>query len=521
MNNNRDKGIFLETFYNVEEIPELIDKEGKATKFAKAAEFWGETAPKTEVEVKTLVKKGKFLIETNAENNLESLSTSSQINKNSLYGGRQSLSVLNNNRIKVPFVKTGAWKHDSYGEVKFTNEDLDQLVNNYKAGTIGFTPYLTLGHLDEEPQSTDSFRKRGDLEDILIEEDNEDNSKIGYGIFKVNDDIYRSIQKGEYEYSSGEFNRRLKTKETGDEVGTAVMRVALTNSPFLPFGNKKIQALSADIESCPETKENYVFLLSVNAPLKAEIKEQLALNDPRELKSDLQNIDKEIFSKQKNINNINNSIMEQEKIAPPTENKVETTEDKTLVKEDLMQAEESSSEVNKVETSNNTNNISEAIVNSLTSKLDKVEQLYKSQLDTANAIIKDLVAKVDVLSTKLESQSTITQAFSSSMSQAQEQALVNHLQNSNVQPALVRQFLSFKEGLGDNNIVKLSVGVGEEAKTIEQNVVEAVADLLINASNQSPLVEKQLGISSGRKPGTYNFESIIERNRAAASKTKV
>ena len=129
------------------------------------------------------------------------------------YGGRQKLSLFKGNQIKVPLAKVGNWQHPSYGEVTFTEKDLKQLKTNYQKNATGFVPYVTFGHLDEEHHSTDSARKRGDMKDVVIEND------VAYGIFDVNEKVYESVLDGEYEYASGEFNRNFMDKE-GKEQGS-------------------------------------------------------------------------------------------------------------------------------------------------------------------------------------------------------------------------------------------------------------------------------------------------------------
>lgn len=538
--NNKNKGLFLQEFYGIKEIPPLTDKEGMPTKFAEAAKYWGENIPKNNADVKQLVAKGAALIATN---NLE---VSQKFSQSSVYGGKQKLSIVRPNRIKVPFLKKGAWKHDVYGEVKFTDEDVEQLINNYKNNAVGFTPYLTLGHLDEEPESTDSHRKRGDLRDIIVEDD------TAFGVFDVNDDLYNAVKDHQFEYSSGEFNRKLTNKKSGEDVGTAVIRVALTNSPFLPFGSQKVQALSDNSESCPESKENFVFLLSIDTSNSDASNEVLteSLEEPKEeisaLKEEGENLSQTLEQQVEtipatptpieNTKLINNkSIMakdnkNQEVVNTPA-NVVEVTTEPTTttvvetVAEEAPTKLESNTESVTIKESNpletQKSNKGDEALNNLTSQLQKVQKLYETQLEAANKTINDLADKVNKLTDKLAGQEKVTQAFSNSMTQAQENVLIQNLQTQGVQPANIQKFLTFKNAFQtaeNKNVVKFSIGVGEEAKIVEANVIDTVADLLISASNQSPLVEQQLGVSAGRKRGAFDFSSIIEKNRAAAQK---
>lgn len=534
--NNHDKGTFLQEFYGVKNIPDLKDKEGNPTKFAEAAKFWGEAIPETINDVKMLVSKGAALVAT------ENLSVSQKFSQNSVYGGRQELSLLRPNQIKVPFVKTGAWKHDVYGEVKFTESDINQLVENFKNDVVGFTPYLTLGHLDEEHESTDSHRKRGDLKDIVVE------GETAYGIFEVNDEIYASIEKGEYEYSSGEFNRKFTDKQSGKDVGTAVIRVALTNSPFLPFGNEKVQALSDNAESCPETKENYVFLLSIDTSNSSNVSDEDKAVEPKVEEAKVEEVKTEEPQalsetaevapvESEDINNTEPSTLNNKQSIMPKDKSQAAPVEANVAPAAVEKVEDQGVEATKLETATEavtvkdsdpsktekTPNQGDDVIANLTSQLAKIQEMYASQLEAANATIKELGDKVAGLTDKLAGQEKVTQAFSTSMSQAQEAAMIQDLQLNGVQPATVQKFLAFKnsfEKADNKNIVKFSVTAGEETKEVEQTVIDTVADMLKTAAGQAPLVEQQLGYSAGRKSGQFDFSSIIERNAEAATKLK-
>lgn len=522
--NNKEKGIFLQEFYGVKDIPNLTNENGEPSKFAEAAKYWGEPIPRNSSEVRKLAALGAVLI-----NKEEEVKNKQEVKlSNSIYSGTQSLSTLNSNLIKVPFVKKGSWKHDVYGEVKFTDKDIEELVTNYKNNVTGFTPYLTLGHLDEELNSTDSHRKRGNLNDIIVEGD------TTFGIFEVNDEIYSRVQKGEYEYSSGEFHRKFKDRETGKEVGTTVLRVALTNSPFLPFGNDKIQTLSNEAENCPETKENFVFLLSLdtsNSDMKAKDKTEAEqsveplLTEPQEItinpevevepilqKTPIENI---TLLNKESIMSTENNVAETKEVILEAKNEAPTEVAAPVV---LEAAEVVVQKETKVEVPQNQG---DAILTNLTTQLQKVQDMYAKQLEVANNTINALTQKVEALSDKLVGQEQVTQAFSNSMSAAQERSMIQNLQNNGVLPTNIQRFVALKNAFqsADNkNIVKFSVGTGSEVKEVETNLIDAVAELLISASNQTPLVEQQLGVSAGRRTGGFDFSSIIEKNQAAAQK---
>ena len=480
------------------------------------------------------------------------------------YGGRQKLSLFKGNQIKVPLAKVGNWQHPSYGEVTFTEKDLKQLKTNYQKNATGFVPYVTFGHLDEEHHSTDSARKRGDMKDVVIEND------VAYGIFDVNEKVYESVLDGEYEYASGEFNRNFMDKE-GKKVGTTLLRVALTNSPFIPFGDAKIEALSANSENCPENHLSSVFLLSIDTANKTQEKEEdvketidtsskieetvkegnkeekdfidhedlstsiadkvaeklKATSEPKESKESFL----ETESKDNTINNKNNIMTDVKQEVAKDANLEAATKavlgeepkkEETVVKEEVKVQPEKVEvkEETKVEVKEDTSKY-----DVLMSKLEAIEKTYSDKLSAmekaSQDVIKELTSKLEEATVKLESQEVVTQQFSASVNQAQERALIHNLQTNGVQTPVVQKFLAFKEAYNnsDNGVVKFSVGSGEDVKVVEKTVIDSVADMLIAASNQTPVVEQQLGITSGNKPNS--FSHIIERNRELAKKQSI
>lgn len=163
--------------------------------------------------------------------------------------------------LKVPIAKIGKWAHPQYGSVEFTDTDFNAAISNFKAGALGFEPHLSFGHLDEEPASTDSARKRGDLKYLMRE--GEGNSELN-GYFAVPPNTAQVVSEKGYEYASGEFIRDLMDKNTGAKRGMAISRVALTNTPYLPWGEEgKIQLLSQTGGNTPQDMITSVIKLSM------------------------------------------------------------------------------------------------------------------------------------------------------------------------------------------------------------------------------------------------------------------
>lgn len=168
------------------------------------------------------------------------------------------ISRVKENLLKVPIAKEGTWFHPQYGSVKFSLDDLENIKENFEKNILSHTPYITFGHVDEEPFSIDSHRKRGDLKELFI-----DDSTL-FGIFKAKPEAYESVEKGHYEFSSCEVIRGFRNKDSGEEVGSVLLRVALTNSPYLPFSTEeKVMALSENISYKDRT------ILSIN--MKTEV----------------------------------------------------------------------------------------------------------------------------------------------------------------------------------------------------------------------------------------------------------
>jgi hypothetical protein len=145
--------------------------------------------------------------------------------------------------VKVPLAQIGKWWNPKFGLISFSLDHFNTIIKNFKANILGHPPYLTYGHLDEEHDSIDSQRKRGDLIDLRVVD------KTLFGYFKVKPLTYRFVKDGEYEFSSVEYLREGYNKETKENVGTLLQRVALTNSPFVPFGSNKAIALSNNIKA--------------------------------------------------------------------------------------------------------------------------------------------------------------------------------------------------------------------------------------------------------------------------------
>lgn len=492
------KGLFLQSFYTIKDFPSLVNSDNSPSDFALAASFWNEPIPTSLSDIQSLAIKGYHLV--NKHSPLPMLDSS-----------KSQLILLSQNKVRVPLARKGSWHHQGYGVVSFDDSDFNSIIDNYHNDSLGFTPYITYGHLDEEHNSTDSSRKRGNLCDFIVNDD------ILYGDFEVKDDTYQCVKNGEYEYSSGEFLRNYLDKSSGSRKGTAFMRVALTNSPFIPFGDNKVQALSSLSDS--HSSHNY-FVMGLS-------------------------------------NNINSSPMDNpnsdnlDTLSPPndSDNTESLTQDK-VEHDDLLESSppndnlptlpEQTEEVNQVNSvdelpslSPQTPEVLSSVTNvdTLPPSIDKkefnmedlisqVKDIYDSQLKAAQDTILSLTAQVESLAGKLSAQEQVTQAFSANMSKAAEYSLYKKLSDAGVSPANVQKFSTLKSAIEsaslNSSVVKLSNNSGE---FVESNLIQAIADVITDIASSDSISYQQFGVSSKPSGSGSSFDDIIKRNKDKATKT--
>jgi hypothetical protein len=392
----------------------------------------------------------------------------------------QGVIFLSSSCIKVPLAKKGKWKHDVYGEVEFTDRDFEEIVSNLKGGILGHPPYLTFGHLDEESHSTDSHRKRGDIQDISVEGD------VLYGLFDQRDEVVSAVSNKEYEYASGEFLRNFTDKESGEKKGTVFMRVALTNSPFLPFSkDEKVQLLSSQeslegVEGIEAT--SYLFPSVIS----------LSMNDI-----------------------LNTSDVEVPEIIDITH----TQEQEPMPNVDVEKVGETLPVVEEVVAPKPVAQALSLDITAIASLIDKVKLevagTYQAQLDSAISIIQGLKEDLSKVNVELSSQKEVTQAYSLNMSRAQEENLNNSLLGAGVPPALINTFSTVRKAIETkDSTVKLSQGGAEQ----DVSIVQALSQLLVDAVNTQPIPYNQIGIAQGApRPQTAASDAISSLERIIAA----
>jgi len=373
-------------------------------------------------------------------------------------GKKVRVEVVGDNILKIPLAKKGKWKHDSYGIVSFSDEDFNNSVANYKEDALGFEPYVTFGHLnDENPAATDAELKKGNLSKLYIEDD------IFYGEFIAKPDAIALVANNDYEYSSAEFVRNLTDKVSGEKRGCAFHRVALTNSPFLPFNTESgvYEKLSID---CSQDIIPFVVKLSINTEIVNPMPEEIlpTVEEPAAALA----------------------------TATATVDPAPTTTQLVLNPEALL------------------------------ASIEKLKDSYTVALTGAKETIESLKSEIEQLKNRVANQEVAAQAFSTSVSNQQKEAIYDDLAKQGVAPAVVQAFSQVIGSLDSSNTIKLSLGEGQEK---ELSVLESVIEMLKQASTLGKVEYQQFGQSNAAPAsnGSEGFSKIIQRNKELAQKKLV
>jgi len=411
----------------------------------------------------------------------------------------EAMGELNSHNIlKVPIAKVGSWKHDTYGTVAFTAQDFTDAITNFNERALGFETHLTFGHLDEEPNSTDSARKRGDLKYLMVNGDNLD------GYFNVAPGTANIVAEGGYEYSSGEFIRNLLDKGNGERRGMAISRVALTNTPYLPWGvDEKVQLLSQG--DAPVEVITSVMRLSTNI--------------------------------QGEINMTGQSIPEQ---ASPT------TGAATSIPEAIPQVAipvELAPVINAITPSTNIPQAVasaastlhpgvdvEAITTAILAKVKADQERVKEEEARAKAVVDAETERVSALAKaelvelrdRLAKAETNASMYSNHASRAAQEAEVNQLMSMGASAVIVNRYAAIRQALeSKGEVVKLSQGGVE----VETSLMDSIRDLLVGALQQTPVVTHQVGLAgmpTEQEGGVEGYlKKVAAENRQKATRTSI
>jgi hypothetical protein len=170
--------------------------------------------------------------------------------------------TVESRQLKIPIARLGSWVHPKYGNLSFTQKDFDEIIQNFSSKALGFEPPLFKGH-PIDSSSLEGHPSEGYLLSLTQEGD------VLYGYWDVVDDqTYMDVKAGKFRYSSGEFVRGYKSKETGQPIGTTLIGMALTNRPFLT-GLPHVRALS-------ENTQFFTYDLSLTDPSRTMANELLS-----------------------------------------------------------------------------------------------------------------------------------------------------------------------------------------------------------------------------------------------------
>lgn len=133
----------------------------------------------------------------------------------------------------LPSFRLSTFKHPIYGEIKFDDNKLSQIINNFYSGIIG----------DDLPVNLSHDRHGGAVGWVkdLVRDGNNVIAKVWFN--KRGLDVVKDKQ---YKYASIEFTDNFVDPETNKDFGTVLTGVALTNNPFIIRQNP-VKLLSFDV----------------------------------------------------------------------------------------------------------------------------------------------------------------------------------------------------------------------------------------------------------------------------------
>lgn len=403
--------------------------------------------------------------------------------------------VLNTNSIeanisetkaKIPLLIKGNWHVPGYGLMRVTDNYIEKLKDNYKSNVLGFKPYATLGHPTDspDPASIDGERKRGDLEDIVVEND------IVYGVYDINLETYNLIKNGDYEYSSPEIQQNFKDKVTGESKGPTLLRTALTNAPFMPFNDNKIVALSQSNNTNDE---------EIISPICIKLSTTISVNT--------QTIEPTIETKteQEYIKMSTNPIeVTTPSVSTPPEVKPSVDIEAILTKVLSTQAETFTNTLNSLTTK------FDESVNNVISQTSETIAALASEVQSMKSQVSDVLTKAN----EFDKTAQYVTSLSSSDKARQLNSKLKGLFDSGVTPAAISLTKKLIENEG-NSVVKLSINGAETDVSFEDSLIE-----LVKLSSTSFQDEFQVGAQSTPVKANY-INQVIEANRAKAESSKI
>jgi hypothetical protein len=412
-------------------------------------------------------------------------------------GELNTLSIL-----KVPIAKIGAWAHPTYGTVEFTEDDFNAALVNFNAGALGFEPHLTFGHLDEEPNSTDSARNRGGMKNLVRE--GEGGSELN-GYFAVPPNTSQIVKEGGYTHASGEFIRNLMDKTSGKARGMAVSRVALTNTPYLPWGEEgKVQLLSHNGTVPLDMVNSVVKLSSTSIPVTDAPAVQ-------------------VLDKVEGIEDMTASTIEQAPsvVVPPEMAPVITSVTSPAVVAPALDVDAlTASIMTKMRLALDTAQAEKDAQAKV--ELDRIQAEKDAAVAESKAMVAALEAKMTGMADRLAKAESDASLYTNHASRAAQEVESQQLMSMGASAAIVNRYSAIRNALESKaTTVKLSQGGVEN----ESSLMDSIRDLLIGALQQTPVVTTQMGlagVSNNEEGGVKGFlENIALENRKKATSVAI
>lgn len=433
-------------------------------------------------------------------------------------------------KLLVPLFMLGKFYHPQYGEIEYTEKDYIDIKNNIVNNVLGFTPYITHGHINSSNQeeeyveqvklealSTDAELKRGEFKDVFLKDN------IVYGLVNnINPNTKKLIKSKEYEFASGEFIKNFIDKKSGKNLGTVLFRTALTNAPFMPFDDKKLQLLSQRGEESLQNDTNFMVKLqednelesliymSEKDEMKNEVLSTAAATEEKvevEVKDEIPNneVEKEVEevveekvveteveekAEEKEVEKVVETKVE-EKMEEVNEIKQEEVSNKETVSfESSQSVEDQINDQSKINPDNQSENMSEEL-NSLkldfSQQLENIKSLYEEQFkalkEASETQVETLKSTISELTNKLTHQEQMAHQFSASLANKRKQERYNRMAQQGVTPAIIEKFSTLESAIEgasiDKKVLKFSTSEGTEE---ELNILDSLESILIDAT---------------------------------------
>lgn len=407
--------------------------------------------------------------------------------------------------LKIPVARLGRWAHPKHKVIEFTQTDFDQLKTNFSKMITGFPPYLRYGH-SRFPNAVDAEASIGEIKELVQD------GNVLYSINEPNNnEVIEEVRGKQYRFASPEIFRNFMDKATGQNVGTTLIALALTNAPFLPDLPEN-QALSMD---CSDLEDYFVLNLTIGSNLEdsevaysaspvneppsdctnstgitmiqetdmtvnAEVESTASVVPAQSSESTQQLSSLPGFLKDKDKEK--NKKQEMSKDTSDSEDEEEESKQKMSYAKPSSKEKESKKEMMSQGTDNTVVSASEANtelaskLEMLSSQVTQMSTTYQDQINQANQKLSEMYAANSLLETKLRETETKTQYLSSQAYQAELRAQKQSYLEKGVFPFVVDKVFDIISSVPDTQEIRLSSGATATLKS-------QLEDLLDNLPN--------------------------------------